>query len=362
MNEALRRALVIAQQNLGRSVVQINPSVLVEVENKDPQFYRFGIKNTADIPNEFIDKLCNSPHNLLLTVDKMSDLGRSIDQDLINPLTYRCMTGSTSGGAINIIKGINDFALGTDGGGSVLAPALSCGLYSFIGSGIGWTAGKISHSTESISFHAGIGVIANRFECIKDVIETVTCEPLGEWDEKITIAVPEKGNVLLPDGAELNTVLMEYLRPVFGDSQIRLVDYRFRNYYSRNDNITDIKNIFENHLADVILSFEGPIDIYGYGETIPGCFDGKTGVEITKNSGKGLIKAANICECTAFTIPSSRFASGFVICAPKGRKSAEKAYTMAKKVNSMSLLPEIFTRYFIDKKKFVEPSTYLSAK
>ena len=47
------------------------------------------------------------------TVDKMAHLGRSIDTDLINPLTYRCMTDSSSGTAINILKGINDFGIGT---------------------------------------------------------------------------------------------------------------------------------------------------------------------------------------------------------------------------------------------------------
>ena len=42
------------------------------------------------------------------------------------------MTGSSSGSCINILLGINDFALGTDGGGSVLGPAMSTGLYSIM--------------------------------------------------------------------------------------------------------------------------------------------------------------------------------------------------------------------------------------
>ena len=64
------------------------------------------MKNTVDIPIYIVDKLWENSKYLFLTVDKMSHLGRSIDTDLINPLTYRCMTGSSSGTAINIIKGI----------------------------------------------------------------------------------------------------------------------------------------------------------------------------------------------------------------------------------------------------------------
>jgi hypothetical protein len=64
------------------------------------------VKNTVDILIYIVDKLRENSKYLFLTVDKMSYLGRSIDTDLINPLTYRCMTGSSSGTAINIIKGI----------------------------------------------------------------------------------------------------------------------------------------------------------------------------------------------------------------------------------------------------------------
>jgi hypothetical protein len=55
---------------------------------------------------------------VFLTIDKAAHLGRAIDPDLNNPITYREMTGSTSGSPINILRGLNDFAIGTDGGGS----------------------------------------------------------------------------------------------------------------------------------------------------------------------------------------------------------------------------------------------------
>jgi hypothetical protein len=61
----------------------------------------FGVKNTNGIPREVFERLRRNGNYLWLTVDKMADLGRSVDTDLVNPLTYRPMTGSTSGGAVN---------------------------------------------------------------------------------------------------------------------------------------------------------------------------------------------------------------------------------------------------------------------
>ena len=51
---------------------------------------------------------------------------------LMNPLTGKPMTGSSSGTALNVFYRINDLGVGTDGGGSVLAPAAALNLYGFI--------------------------------------------------------------------------------------------------------------------------------------------------------------------------------------------------------------------------------------
>ena len=66
------------------------------------------------------------------TRDRMSLGGRAVDMQLVNPLTGRHMTGSSSGTALNVFYGINDLGVGTDGGGSVLAPAAALNLYGFI--------------------------------------------------------------------------------------------------------------------------------------------------------------------------------------------------------------------------------------
>ncbi|MFR0978568.1 MAG: hypothetical protein ACLSFJ_03730 [Holdemania filiformis] len=69
----------------------------------------------------------------LHTIDKKSQLaGRAVDTQLINPISGRYMSGSSSGTAINVFAGINDLGIGNDGGGSVLAPAISLNIISFI--------------------------------------------------------------------------------------------------------------------------------------------------------------------------------------------------------------------------------------
>ncbi|MFP3490450.1 hypothetical protein R0K20_22895, partial [Staphylococcus sp. SIMBA_130] len=72
---------------------------------------------------------------------------------------------------INILKGINDFVIGTDGGGSVLAPAMSCQLPSIIGAGTGLFVKNKKLSTDQYEFTGSIGVIAKRISMLKEVME-----------------------------------------------------------------------------------------------------------------------------------------------------------------------------------------------
>src|SRR5690606_24545047 len=152
--------LHLSKRALGKSVVAINPRLEYECAGKDENALFFGVKDTAQIPEHVLQKLKNSPKMIWHTIDKAADKGRAIDTDLTNPLTYRIMTGSTSGGPINLLKGINDFAIGTDGGGSVLGPAASCQLPSMIGAGLGLLVKNEKTSTDGYQFRGSIGVIA----------------------------------------------------------------------------------------------------------------------------------------------------------------------------------------------------------
>lgn len=394
------KARILAEQNLYKSVISINKASEEEAKNKEKDFLTFGVKNTVDIPKSLVDKLRKDSKYLLLTVDKMSHLGRSIDTDLINPLTYRCMTGSSSGTAINILKGINDFGIGTDGGGSVLAPALSTNLYSFIGSGVGLVTGKESLSTDSISFTGGIGIISKNFPTLKNVVFDILDKEIQNDkirnkecnendydvlnkrkninDTKLRIAIPKHNSIILPDDIDMRVEIDKVIsnlnkHKVFEEKQLKnqldsknsnvpeekgikleFIEYSFDNIYERNIAIKEIKNIFDKDIADIILTYEGPIDIYGYDETIQKSFKGKAEKKITSNGGKGIVKAINMCKCTGITIPGEKLASGFVICAKEGIQGLINAFTLGQAIDECIEKNEMFNRYFINREKFID--------
>ncbi len=62
-----------------------------------------------------------------------------------------------------------------------------------------------------------------------------------------------------------------------------------------------------------------------------------------------------MCKCTGITIPGEKLASGFVICAKEGIQGLANAFTLGKVIEKSIEKNEIFDRYFIDRKKFVEP-------
>lgn len=419
----LYKTKILAEQNLYRSVISINKNLEEESENKEKDYLTFGVKNTVDIPISLVDKLRKNSKYLFATIDKMSHLGRSIDTDLINPLTYRCMTGSSSGTAVNILKGINDFGIGTDGGGSVLAPALSTNLYSFIGSGVGLVTGKEGLSTDSISFTGGIGVISKSFFILKGVAEDILEKKIKYSEDKIRVLIPKNNSIILPDGIDMRLEIDKVIqcinenKRVYENSDVKnnnqdndikystfkvngyedklldekirsnkenkifdwkitsdeyklyedkisrdeikskfeFIEYSFDNIYERNIAIKEIKNIFDNDIADIILTYEGPIDVYGYDETIQRSFKGKAEKEITSNGGKGIVKAINMCKCTGITIPGEKLASGFVICAKEGIQGLANAFTLGKVIEESIEKNEMFNRYFIDREKFVDP-------
>lgn len=348
------RAKVLAEQYLYKSVVSINNNIDEEVKEKNEEVLTFGVKNTVDIPRPIVDKFRKNSEYLFLTVDKMSHLGRSIDTDLVNPLTYRCMTGSSSGTAINILKGINDFGIGTDGGGSVLAPALSTNLYSFIGSGVNLVTGKGSLSTDSIAFSGGIGIISKNLSILKKVTGDILEEKIEGKDEVIRVLIPKSDSLKLPDGVDMREEIDKAIK-FLDNKRFQFIEYDFDNIYERSIGIREINSIFEGDLADIILTFEGPIDVYGYDETIQRSFKGRAEKEITSNGGKALVKAINMCKCTGITIPGEKLASGFVICGKHGKEGMLKAFSLAQELDSVIEKNEIFQRYFIRREKFVEP-------
>ncbi|MFR1927813.1 MAG: amidase [Clostridium paraputrificum] len=346
------KAIVLAKDNLNKSVMEINPNILEEVKEKDEEYLTFGVKNTGDIPRRLIDNIRSNKKFLWTTIDRMSHLGRSIDTELINPLTYRAMTGSSSGTAINVFKGINDFGIGTDGGGSVLAPALSLNLFSFLGKGAGLEISKKGVSTDNIAFKPGIGLISKDFSTLKYVVNELMSLEESSLEE-MRVVIPEKNTCKTVEGEDTYNKVINILNKIKNYHKLTIVEYRFQDIYNRESSIKDINNIFSNDIGDIIINFEGPIDLYGYDETIQKSFLGNGAKEITKNGGKALVKSANICRCSAITLPVNEIASGIVLCSKEGKEKIHGLFALAEEINEVIKRPDIYEKYFIRKEKFV---------
>src|SRR5699024_10578842 len=257
------------------------------------------------------------------------------------------MTGSSSGGPINILKGINDFAIGTDGGGSILAPAISCQLPSIIGAGLGLHVKNAKISTDRIAFQGSLGVVGKSISKIANVMEVLTGESLlhcHQQHEKLRIAIPTKGSIICPDNKDMHEKIMTYL------SKINLEDYELievdmHDIEERENSIQAMRKAFIEKKADLILTAEGPIDVYGYGEKIPQHF---VDVEkrITINHTKYLVRVTKMWQTTAITIPTPDLASGLVVISKKGVENARQAVKLAKKLEETIHMPDLWKRYF----------------
>src|SRR5699024_1708153 len=269
------------------------------------------------------------------------------DTDLVNPLTYRIMTGSTSGGPINILKGISDFAIGTDGGGSVLAPAISCQLPSIIGAGLGLFVVNKKVSTDQLEFTGSVGVIAKRISLLKEVIECMLEHRLTPSQKKeLKIVIPKKGSVICPDRIDMHDKVTDYLG-LIDSRQYIIEEVNMTGIDERKAGIEVITKCFQEEQADMIITCEGPVDVYGYGETIPQHF-GEPGINLTRNHGKYLIRAANMRQTTAITLSTSTLASGIVIIARSGIEHCEYAFDLAQKLEETIQLPEVWRRYYTE--------------
>ena len=345
MHKDLLRRAALAQQETGRSVVALAPA-------NNPGGIPFGVKNTKTIPYSIVKKITADPRYTWLTIDKMSDKGRSVDTDLVNPITYRLMTGSTSGGPINILKGITEFCIGTDGGGSVLGPAAAVNLFSFIGPGLipPDPDGKASVSTDNISFSPSVGIIGKSPEILRDIYSLISELDLSpEGGAPCRIALPGKGQVTLPDGIDMRQKLNPY-REFLEQYNYTFIDTDYTGIDDRTKAISVMRGAFENG-ADIILSAEGPVDVVSYDETILHSFKGSVPAMLTGRGGKYFIKAANMAGSPALSFPTDEPASALIICGRPGLAGAKKVLHTASILNEYIQPAPLFKRYFLDQEK-----------
>lgn len=268
----------------------------------------FGVKNTFQIPESLIDKLEESGKYQLHTLDKCSLGGRAIDLKLINPITGNYMTGSSSGTAINVFMGINDFGIGTDGGGSVLAPAASLNLYGIIS-----PLFEAEHmrqyqkvSTDNISFYPSLGYITDDYGLLKELVEfslDVDCEHY----QKTRVETADDIDVF----AERN-VLIEYLHEKL-------------------------------EKCDVLVADEIAVDVEGFGDSVFGHFDKRT-KKIQKKASKGLLRVANMVGATAMVIPQKELGTAKLLMCKSNCTDIRKMIDYSEKY--LCSKDELCERYF----------------
>ncbi len=356
MSLCLDDRVAVAHAAMGRSVMAINPRAFDEAAGKHKDYRYVGVKDTAAL-SEVASRFRSDPDWLFLTVDRMSDLGRSVDTELVNPLTYRPMTGSTSGGAINVLKGINDVCIGTDGGGSVLAPALATNLYALMGKGLGLVAGG-GVSTDGLGFAAGVGFIGRSLELVTQAAELACGEglfsPLSKESAGGCVLLPASGCAFLPDGRDMREALAPYAGQLSGDWH--LDEFTYSSIYDREQTVWELRDIWAEHSDACVVSYEGPVDVYAADETIARTFCGAAPEVVAGVRSKALCKAVNIAGGTGICIPSCELACGFVVACGPGVAAARRALWLARELEAArGPLPAPLVRYFLDRSKPYRP-------
>ena len=320
---------MLAMKNPLKSVDRVYPLAFDEISNHDG--YYFGVKNSLYLTNEMEEKL-NQCSYYLHTRDQSSLGGRAIDINLKNPITGLPMTGSSSGTAINVFLGINDIGMGTDGGGSVLAPAISLNLFSVIDPLLFHEERKKENekvSTDGISFMPSIGLISRNLKLLRELYSHLRV--LEDSNHRVKILVDDKN-----------------ICELFNDEEVDFLTFEEKYTDERLELIETTKRWLEKY--DIIVSKEGPVDLNGFGDTVFGHFDDKT-KKIQVAANKGFLRIANMANCFALTVPSGELSTAYVILCDSNNVSAiRKSFLIAESLYREN--DALSERYFLNYKNY----------
>lgn len=317
-----------AFKNPYSSVEKVFPEALDKIVGTN--FSYIGVKNRPEIPSDLIQQLEETKMFALHTLDAASLGGRAIDTRLTNPISGRPMTGSSSGTAINILLGINDVGIGTDGGGSVLAPAISVNLFSFISPSIykEFMQQFKKKSTDGHTFSPSIGFITRTFQELTTILS-------------LFFNLDAHNSACSHSILSLNNLSQENLGKIAVENKLHYKN--IDTNAERNDLITFVKESISKY--DFILSKEGPVDFEGLGDTIIGHM-GELTKEYQKNGNKGLVRVVNMANAAAITIPTKDFATAYVLICEDSPEKIRNLIQLAKRMVIES--DELLTRYFTD--------------
>ncbi len=309
------------EYELRHRVAELDPyHTVVKLLDADPSKLLVGIKNVASIPNTLMHKLEKEGFSLH-TIDKKSQLaGRAIDTEVINPISGRIMSGSSSGTAVNVFSGINDLGIGNDGGGSVLAPAISVNILSFISKLIekDMIKAPTKPNTDGMMATSSIGFMARDKEVLYKAIEVA-----------INIKPSEDCGIVYSD--------KEY--EGIDSKVIELLD----SHTPRNTLVPFLEKTLKE--CDVLLISEGPIDIDGLGDSLYGHFDERTKA-YQERANKGYVRVCNIAGATAMSLPQEGLGMAYLLMSESKEDKIAKLLALGKKINEVH--DKLIERYFLD--------------
>lgn len=318
--ETYAKKTFLALKNPYCTVNQVNPLAIDQIaptQIKHGFACYTGIKDTPVIPGKLKERL-NESGFLFHTADKMALGGRAVDLQLINPITGKWMTGSSSGTALNVFYGINDAGIGTDGGGSVLAPAAALNLFGFISPLIEQDHMRqySKASTDGIIFSPSIGAITRDLKTLEQVLNPLLGISLTEESDDRNIGwewqeVPSGGPPDIYGGRE---PLIQYLNGIIKPGTI-------------------------------LISKEGPVDVNAMGDSIYGHFDKET-EKSQAHSGKGLMRVVNMCGKSALTVPSSELGCCIVLICESKKEDIEAMFRKARLL--VCKRSQLIERYFMN--------------
>lgn len=254
-----------------------------------------------------------------------------MDLSLQNPITGKPMTGSSSGTAINVFLGINDIGLGTDGGGSVLAPAMALNLFSFIHPQLGESYFKRREkklSTDGHSFYPSLGFITKDYSLLEQTI-VAQFNLIEEKNQKAVKIAIDKESI-----SEATTFANQF-------AISKVLDFSDKYQKSRNDLIKQLDELLAKY--DIVISKEGPVDVEGFGDTIFGHFDSET-KKNQVNANKGFVRVVTMVGASAISIPCRELATAYLLICKSDSKSVKKMLQVASQLQLP--IDEISNTYF----------------
>lgn len=330
----------LALKNPYHTVIKVQPLIIDEAKeyyDRGNDVYYVGVKNTNVIPSSFIKQLQRAGC-FWHTVDAGAHSGRAVDVSLQNPLTMRCMSGSSSGTALNVLYGINDIGIGSDGGGSILAPAACVNLFGFMSPLLPVRQMK-KQSTDGIAMTPSTGMITRDWKPLLSVLNY--CFGFSEYEKpSVSVIVPSQKSCCNPFLDEYEYLSKRLAKQT--DIAIEEMDYPDK-YGDRRPLIDFLKQPRLD--GKIVVSIEGPVDRYGIGDSIFGQYDETTKLE-QRASCKGLLRVVNMAGKSAVIIPMQELGVGMLfICDSTKSQIAAMLEVASRFLQPRNALAE---RYFLN--------------